>query len=47
MEKNKLTLIEERFLILNKKFNDDESILFENNYLDENIKILNELKKIG
>ena len=47
MEKNKLTLIEERFLILNKKFNDDESILLENNYLDETIKILNELKKIG
>ena len=49
MEKNKLTvenpLIEARLLILDKRFNDAESLLLENNLLDETVEILNELQK--
>ena len=49
MEKNNLTvenpLIEARLLILDKRFNDAESLLLENNLLDETVEILNELQK--
>ena len=49
MEKQKIgvdhPLIEARLLILDKRFNDAESLLLENNLLDETVEILNELQK--
>ena len=49
MEKQNISvehpLIEARLLILDKRFNDAESLLLENNLLDETVEILNELQK--